>query len=143
MRKAREPQLFVPVVETCEIFSETDDEISCVVTFKSGVAHKRSIRELCKLSPPCQLYYEMEDGSTAYNFISQGPSGEESDLLLTFVFCWEHPELANGSDEAKATEDIHRQASHQNHTSRGRLTSGLGGGQGCGGNDSYYTEAGG
>jgi len=142
MRKAREPQLFVPVVETCEILSETDDEVSCVITFKSGVAHKRRIREVCKLNRPCQLYYEMEDGSTAYNVISQGPSGEESDLLMTFVFCWEHPDLAPGSDEAKAAENNHRQVSHQEHNAHCRLTSGLGGRQGCGGDDSYYPEAG-
>src|SRR3569833_3613385 len=77
-RKARQPQDFVPVVDTCEILSETEYAISCVVVFKpdSGVAHALRIAETCTLHAPCRLAYEIEDGSSAVNVISSGPEGE-------------------------------------------------------------------
>lgn len=110
-RKARVPQDFVPVVETCEIHSERDNEITATVIFKadSAVAHARTIREVCTLSPPYRLDYAMEDGSTATNIISMGKGATgDNELFLTFVFAWEHPQLIQGSDEARETEDRHK-----------------------------------
>ena len=106
-RKARRPQDFVTVVDTCEILSEIGNAITAIVTFKPGVAHARSIKEVCTLRAPCRLDYEIEDGSTAVNVISVGPSRQEEDLLLTFVFGWEHPELVKGSEAAKRVEENH------------------------------------
>lgn len=111
MRKARRPGDFVPVVEGCEIHSETEDSIVCTVTFKEGVAHARSIKEACKLRPPCRLEYVMEGGSTAVNIISTGTAGKEDDLFLTFLFEWDHPELEEGSGAAEEAEENHRKAS--------------------------------
>ena len=110
-RKARLPQDFVPVVETCEIHSETDNVITATVFFKadSAVAHARTIREVCTLSPPCRMDYAMEDGSTATNIISMGKGATgDNELFLTFIFAWEHPQLVQGSDEAKEAEDQHK-----------------------------------
>ncbi len=93
-RKARRPQDFVPVVESCEILSETAPDageggrvIRAVVVFKpdSGVAHALRISETCTLRPPCRLDYDMDDGSTAVNIVSSSADGE---LFLTFVFAW-------------------------------------------------------
>lgn len=106
-RKARRPQDFVAVVDTCEILFETGDSITCTVTFKPGVAHARKIKEVCTLRAPCRLDYEIEDGSTAVNVISDGPSRQEDDLFLTFAFGWKHPELLEGSDETKRVEENH------------------------------------
>ena len=102
-RKARRPQDFVPVVDTCEISSEIDGVISCVVIFKadSGVAHAKRIKETCTLRPPCRLDYQIEDGSSAVNVISSGPKGE---LFLTFVFAWVHEGLMEGTDEFREVE---------------------------------------
>ncbi len=107
MRKARRPQDFVPVVESCDVISETTSVISAIVHFKPGVAHARSIKETCKLSLPCRLDYDMEDGSVAANVISSGTNGNGDDLFLTFFFSWEHPELEDGSEEAKRVEESH------------------------------------
>src|SRR5204863_2241400 len=106
-RKARRPQDFVAVIDTCEILFETDDAITCTVTFKPGVAHARSIKEVCRLRAPCRLDYEIEDGSMGVNIISAGPSRQGDDLFLTFVFGWKHPELVEGSEEAKQVEENH------------------------------------
>ncbi|KAH8891196.1 duf1857 domain-containing protein [Thozetella sp. PMI_491] len=110
--KARVPQDFVPVVEACEIHSDTGDAVTCTVTFKSdsNVAHAHAIREVCRLRPPCQLSYEMEDGSTAVNIISWGNEAQDDrDLFLTFLFGWEHPELAAGNAETTEVENRHKQ----------------------------------
>jgi hypothetical protein len=111
-RKARRPQDFVPVVDTCEILSEVDGIISCIVVFKrdSGVAHAKRIKETCTLKAPCRLDYEIEDGSSAVNIISFGPGGE---LLLTFGFAWLHEGLEEGSDEMQDIKRNHQEVSRQ------------------------------
>ncbi len=107
-RKARRPQDFVPVVDTCEIHAEVDNVISCTVVFKSdaSVAHAMRITETCTLSAPCRLDYKIEDGSSAVNVISSGAGGE---LFLTFAFAWRHEGLVAGSDEARALEQKYRE----------------------------------
>lgn len=110
VRKARSPQDFIPIVDSCEIHSETEDGVDCTITFKSGVAHAPKLRELCTLRPPCGLDYEMYGGSKSLQIISSGPTGN-GELFLTFVFAWEHHDLVAGSAEAREIEHGHREVS--------------------------------
>lgn len=55
VRKARQPQDFVPVVSSCTILSETPQSISAEVYFHPGVGHARVIRETCTFHPPCKV----------------------------------------------------------------------------------------
>ncbi len=112
VRKAHAPQEFVPVVESCEIHSATDEEVACTVHFKgdNAVAHARTVYEVCTLHAPCRLDYKIDGGSRATNVIStgRGQSDEGDELFLTFIFKWEHPKLAAGSDGASEAERHHR-----------------------------------
>lgn len=108
LRKARQPQEFVPVVSGCTVFSETPTSISAEVSFHPGVGHAGVIKETCTLHPPCRLDYDMEGGSTAVNVVSETSGGE---LMLTFVFGWVHPGVGEGSDEVSELEENHREVS--------------------------------
>ncbi|KAK5005322.1 hypothetical protein LTR16_007041, partial [Cryomyces antarcticus] len=47
--------------------------------------------------------FHQPDGSTISNIISDGPSGQPSDLYMTYAFQWLHPEIERGSKvEAEA-----------------------------------------
>lgn len=50
-------------------------------------------------------------GSKIANYVSQGPSGEATDLFMTFAFEWRHPEVEGGSDEAKRLEGEYKAVS--------------------------------
>lgn len=108
LRKARRPQDFVPVVSGCTILSETPTRISAEVSFHPGVGHASVITETCTVHPPCRLDYDMEGGSTAVNIVSEMPGGE---LMLTFVFGWAHPGVAEGSEHARQLAETHREVS--------------------------------
>ncbi|SPO05126.1 uncharacterized protein DNG_07811 [Cephalotrichum gorgonifer] len=104
VRKARRPQDFVPVVKGCAVTSETPTQIAAEVYFHPGVEHALAIKEVCTLRAPSRLDYAMEGGSTAVNIVSRTPAG---DLMLTFVFEWAHPDVAEGSEKAAEVEQGH------------------------------------
>lgn len=108
LRKARRPQDFVPVVSGCTILSETPTSISAEVSFHPGVGHASVIKVTCTVHPPCRLNYDMEGGSTAVNIVSEMPGGE---LMLTFVFEWAHPGVAEGSEHARQLAETHKRVS--------------------------------
>ncbi|KAI1496806.1 hypothetical protein F5X99DRAFT_50547 [Biscogniauxia marginata] len=112
--KVRQAQDFVPVIETCAVLSESESEhedggtgkgkgnmrVVREVRFASG----RTVRETCVHYAPCRVVFEQPDGSTVTNVISAGPGGE---LLMTYVFEWRHPDVAEGSAEARELEEGH------------------------------------
>lgn len=100
-RKARRPQDFVPIVDSCKIIQESETSIEAIVHFKPVAGHPLSIRETCTLREPCRLDYAMEDGSSASNIISTGPGDADGDMLLTFVFAWECSNARAGSEDLK------------------------------------------
>jgi hypothetical protein len=110
-RKAYEPQYFVPVVESCRLLGDEGNKVSLEVRFRQDVltGHKATLRETCTLSAPCRLDYAIEDGSSAVNVISRGGrgSGGDDDLMLTFVFAWNHEGVEEGSAEAQELLDQH------------------------------------
>ena len=46
-----------------------------------------------------QVDFNQENGSTISNVISDGPSGTDADLHMTYVFEWLNPEIDEDSTE--------------------------------------------
>jgi hypothetical protein len=122
-RKVRYAQEFVPLIVGCEVLSEekeqagaAEDGIDVItrrVTFaeKAGPMSGRIVTEVCKLYAPCRVDFVQEDGSKITNCVTRGQSGEPGDLYLTYIFEWRHPNVAEGSGEARWLEGEHRKVS--------------------------------
>ena len=85
-RKVRSPTEFVPVIESCEVVSDENDVVTRLVQFKSGWGPEGKVKEVCSSYNPTHIYFEMESGDKVYNIVSSGPSGEPTDLHLTYMF---------------------------------------------------------
>ena len=51
--------------------------------------------------------FHQTDGSVISNIISDGPSGDQFDLYMTYAFQWLHPEVEAGSDKEKTLTKHH------------------------------------
>ncbi|KAF1987903.1 DUF1857-domain-containing protein [Aulographum hederae CBS 113979] len=102
VRKVRRAYEYVPIITRCDVVSEKEGEITRVVNFKEGTGPPGDVREVCKLMEPCRIDFLQTDGSTISNIVSDGPSGETSDLMMTYSFEWVHPNIEAGSEEEKA-----------------------------------------
>ncbi|RWA07565.1 hypothetical protein EKO27_g7525 [Xylaria grammica] len=107
--KVRRAQEFVPAITSCQVLSEetlptgelqTTRQVELVPA--SGSA--KSIKEVCVEYAPCRVVFQQEDGSTVMNVISKRPDGE---LLLSYIFEWRHPDVAEGSEKAAQLEAAH------------------------------------
>ncbi|KAL7620451.1 hypothetical protein AAE478_009446 [Parahypoxylon ruwenzoriense] len=122
-RKVRKAHEFVPVIESCTVLAEETSssdnlsvlrEVRFVAGARSGTANGGGgggdnstngnlVRETCVHYPPCRVDFEQNaDGSTISNIVSKGPDGE---LLMTYAFEWRHPDVREGSEEAKVLEE--------------------------------------
>jgi len=116
-QKVRHPSGFVPLIVHCEEVSSTpataDGEpftFTRLVSFRGREDHP--IKEVCKHYPPTRIDFIQEPGgSKIANYISQGPSGEPTDLFMTFAFEWRHPGVEEGSEEAGRLEGEHKAVS--------------------------------
>lgn len=117
-QKVRHPSGFVPLIVHCEEVSSTPATadgsepftITRLVSFRGR--EDKPIKEVCKHYPPTRIDFVQEPGgSKIANYVSQGPSGEETDLFMTFAFEWRHPEVEGGSDEAKRLEGEYKAVS--------------------------------
>jgi hypothetical protein len=63
------------------------------------------------LYAPSRVDFLREDGTKFSNYVTQGPSGEETDLFMTYVFEWRHAGVQEGSEIAKKIQAMHRQVS--------------------------------
>lgn len=121
--------MFVPVIESCKVVSDTStnasgenpdpDEVVTVVRYVQfraeggvGPPNGQPVKEVCDEYPPCRVDFQQTDGSRISNFVSEGPSGTPEDLFLTYVFEWRHPSVQAGSDEAKSLAEKHRAVSY-------------------------------
>ncbi|KAK4207990.1 DUF1857-domain-containing protein [Rhypophila decipiens] len=118
-RKVRHAEEFVPLISACEVLEEqiakengNDQQVEAItrnVTFRGNNGDPgRVVKEVCKLYPPCRVDFHQEDGSKIANYVTYGPSGEEQDLWMTYVFEWRHPDVQEGSDEAAALKVKHK-----------------------------------
>ncbi|CAK7214363.1 hypothetical protein SBRCBS47491_002116 [Sporothrix bragantina] len=97
-RKIRRPQDFVPAIAECNVQSDEGGVVKREVTFKqNGGSHPHVATEVCTELPPHRVDFELDNGSTVLNIISAGSSGEPTDLYVTYVFAWKHPDLEVGS----------------------------------------------
>jgi len=109
--KAREPQLFLAVIDTCEVLEDDGETVLREVKFKDGGGVgmapvigpkvKEQITHIKPLSAEAgsglETFTSIGSASRVLNIVSTGPDGE---LLLTFTFEWEHNEIEEGSPEA-------------------------------------------
>ncbi|KAI0593121.1 hypothetical protein F4775DRAFT_527003 [Biscogniauxia sp. FL1348] len=110
--KVRQAQDFVPVIEACVVLSEDlapgtgNVRVVREVRFadKDGKGEGRTVRETCVHYAPCRVVFEQPDGSTVTNVVGRGPDGE---LLLSYVFEWRHPDVEEGSAQARELEEGH------------------------------------
>ncbi|KAH7009872.1 hypothetical protein EDB80DRAFT_892003 [Ilyonectria destructans] len=106
-RKVRRAYEFVSVITACEVISEEGPEDGYKVvrqaTFAPGIRKGGDTAvETCLHYPPNRVDFHQEDGSNVANIVSKGPDGE---LLMTYSFGWRHPDIAEGSEEAKKIEE--------------------------------------
>ena len=128
-RKIRKAQDFVPVIESCEVLEEKENEVVREAHFKPFMdqpAH--SLKEVCKSYYPTKastlnrlhgrykvliLYLQVEfwqpDGALIINTVSDGPSMTESDCNMTYTFEWRYPDIAEGSQAHKDNEQKARE----------------------------------
>jgi len=113
--KVREPQLFLAVIETCKVLEDDGETVLREVKFKDGggVGQAPSVgptvqEKITHIKPissaagsGVETFASQGDKSRVLNIVSTGPEGE---LLLTFTFEWDHPDIASGSDEEKAKQ---------------------------------------
>ncbi|KAK0610639.1 hypothetical protein B0T17DRAFT_500206 [Bombardia bombarda] len=116
-RKVRNASEFVPLIVSCEVESDETSAsgevtVNRVVKFKPGKGPKADgapVREQCNEYPPCRVDFLQENGSKITNCVSQGASGEEADLVMTYIFEWRHPGVEEGSDKARELLEGHRE----------------------------------
>ncbi|KAK0653109.1 hypothetical protein B0T16DRAFT_407440 [Cercophora newfieldiana] len=73
-----------------------------------GGPPKGPIRNVCKLYAPSRVDFLREDGTKFSNYVTQGPSGEETDMFMTYVFEWRHAGVEEGSEVWKKIREVHR-----------------------------------
>ena len=76
-----------------------------------GGPPKGPIRNVCKLYPPSRVDFLREDGTKFSNYVTQGPSGEETDMFMTYVFEWRHAGVEEGSEVWKRIREVYRKVS--------------------------------
>ncbi|KAH6893119.1 hypothetical protein B0T10DRAFT_481564 [Thelonectria olida] len=109
--KAIRPQEFVPAIIACKVLHQepfdSGDKIERLVTFASDAKLKEDadpVKEICYQYNSNLVVYHQGDGSTIYNMIS---TGQDGGLHLTYSFEWRHPEIPEGSEEAKMLGENH------------------------------------
>lgn len=107
-RKIRRPYEFVPAIESAEVISEKENSLTREVVFKAGAGPAGKVKEVCISHAPCRVDYLLDNGSKVMNIIGAGPSGDPSDLFVTYAFEWKHDDIAEGSAEAKEKEAMHQ-----------------------------------
>ncbi|ESZ97825.1 hypothetical protein SBOR_1834 [Sclerotinia borealis F-4128] len=117
--KARKPQLFLPVIDTCKVLSDENETVVREVKFKAGGPSDKPVIETITHYPPInpeaksglETFQIKDTNSKVLNIVSEGPEGE---LMLTFTFEWEHKEIEKGSEEERV-----KQKAYQGMASKG------------------------
>ncbi|KAI2641044.1 hypothetical protein GGS21DRAFT_502772 [Xylaria nigripes] len=109
--KVRRAQDFIPAITGCEVLSEQmlptgEVQITRQLQVAPNETHKNKgvVKEVCVHHAPCRIVFHQEDGSTITSVISTRPDGE---ALLSDIFEWRHPDVSEGSAEAKQLEENH------------------------------------
>ncbi|KAF2207455.1 hypothetical protein CERZMDRAFT_51178 [Cercospora zeae-maydis SCOH1-5] len=108
--KIRKAQRFVPIIVSCEVVEETENEVVRVASFKDREeipAHE--VREVCKSYYPAKVDFHQPDGAIITNTISHGAGQNGAELFMTYTFEWRHSDVDEGSEQHKALLQQHRQ----------------------------------
>lgn len=108
--KIREAQRFVPIITSCKVIEEKENEVVRVAAFKDRVgipAHE--VREVCKSYYPAKVDFIQPDGAIITNTVSFGAGQDGTELFMTYTFEWRHADLEEGSEQHKALLTQHRQ----------------------------------
>ncbi|KAF2872439.1 hypothetical protein BDV95DRAFT_569734 [Massariosphaeria phaeospora] len=105
-RKIRFAQEFVPVIESCEVESDEGGVVIRRISIRPGVGPKSEARETVRCYWPSWVDFEQDDGTHIRNVISQGPSGEPTDLLMTYMFEYRLPEVEEGAQAEKELQRL-------------------------------------
>ncbi|KAF2677240.1 DUF1857-domain-containing protein [Lentithecium fluviatile CBS 122367] len=100
-RKIRFAQEFVPVIESCEVLKDDSGVVERLVKFKKGMGPKDEAREVVRGWEDCWVDFQQDDGTHIRNIVSDGPSGDESDLHMTYMFEFRFPHIEANSAEAE------------------------------------------
>lgn len=123
--KVRKPQLFLAVIDTCDVLEDDGETVLREVKFKDGggvgmapVIGPKVQEKITSIAPisdnagsGVETFQSMGNASKVLNIVSSGMDGE---LLLTFTFEWEHKEIEEGSEEA-----VKKQNQYQETAPRG------------------------
>ncbi|OAQ99985.1 hypothetical protein LLEC1_04105 [Akanthomyces lecanii] len=94
-RKVRHADQFVPPITSCIVDREEDNVVHRRVIFEGT-------KELSEVWPRTGVDFRLEDGTEIENILAPGPSGDETDLFLTYSFKWKFPNIERGSTEERA-----------------------------------------
>ncbi|KAL8320698.1 hypothetical protein RB597_007120 [Gaeumannomyces tritici] len=67
------------------------DVVTRIVQFKANWGPSGKVTEVCTSYHPAQILFEMDSGDRVSNIVSAGPSGESTDMFLTYVFDLKNP----------------------------------------------------
>lgn len=96
-RKVRHADQFVPPITSCIVDREEDNVVHRRVIFEGS----KEMSEVCTELAPHRVDFRLEDGTEIENILAPGPSGDETDLYLTYSFKWKFPKIERGSTEER------------------------------------------
>ncbi|KAK6437837.1 hypothetical protein LTR95_005963 [Oleoguttula sp. CCFEE 5521] len=100
--KARKPQEFVKLMEGCEVTRENEHGLTRIVTFKNGWGPPGGkAEEEIAFHAPMRVDFAMQQTGERISNIVSTDCDDSSKLYMTFTIEWPHPDLKEGSDEAK------------------------------------------
>jgi len=109
-RKVRYAQEFVAPITACKVVREEGVEVERDVSFKADAGQGGDVvKEIVRLYEPCKVdFARPKDGSLVCNTVSDGPSGTDNDLQMTYSFQLIYPDIQEG-DSAKIAEVMKQQ----------------------------------
>ncbi|KAJ9219298.1 hypothetical protein DTO271D3_2375 [Paecilomyces variotii] len=112
--KARHPEEFVAAIETSRIVREDATGLTRAVLFKGELGKGGEVEEEIKYFGKMKIDFAVpKTGQFVQNIISVSSTGAPEELFLTFTFHWPHPDVAEGSEEAKKLEEKYWAMSRQ------------------------------
>ena len=91
----------MPVIESCEVLKDDSGVVERLVKFKKGMGPKDEAREVVRGWEDYWVDFEQDDGTHIRNVISDGPSGNDDDLHMTYMFEFRLPNVEANSQDAE------------------------------------------
>jgi len=120
--KVRKPQLFLKPIASCDVLEDTEESVLREAHFAPGFGPPggKATERITHFKPlsnstgaGLETFTMQGSKGRVLNIISQGPSGRDDDLWMTFTFEWDHPEIEVGSQEEIAKQKEYQKNSPQ------------------------------